>query len=93
MKTVFGALYKRDSSVLATLSNPRLFELNQRRHIIVHRLGIVDEEYIRRSKDNLQVGSQLLVKASDLSRYLDAVRDAGISLLEAGFVALKEVDA
>jgi len=93
MRTVFAALFNGESTVLSALGNNRLYELNQRRHLIVHRLGIIDDEYIIRTNADLEVGSPLIIKTSDIARYIDCVRDAGIALLQAASSALEDKEA
>ena len=46
--------------------------LTNRRHLLIHNNGIVDDLYIRKSGDNsYEVGQRIIVKNSDLSSLLD----------------------
>lgn len=50
--------------------------LNQRRHLFVHRRGIVDQEYLSNTGDSLPLGQKLRINALDLEESLRSVRDA-----------------
>lgn len=52
------------------LAAPSAWRLNQNRHLIVHRRGIVDEEYIRKTGAKLRVGDQLLVSPEEFEELL-----------------------
>ena len=46
----------------------------QKRHILVHNEGIVDDKYIKRSGDSTyQVGQRIVVAASDIRRLVDLI--------------------
>lgn len=81
IKRVFFAIFPDDKSLRENLNQDSLRLLNQRRHIIVHRRGLVDEEYCKKSGEDLKVGSKLRVSLEDLREYLTTARDAGIELL------------
>lgn len=91
MKTVFSALFPANLKLRDSLSMRELFVLNQRRHLIVHRRGIVDAEYAKLTKDETPVGTELRITPSELEHYLELVRDTGIEImLAANSVILPE---
>lgn len=60
-----------DSSCLREkLASPTAWRLNQNRHLIVHRRGIVDEEYLRKTGAKLSVGDQLIVSPIEFEELL-----------------------
>ncbi len=71
------------------LADPSAWRLNQNRHLIVHRRGIVDEEYIRKTGAKLRVGDQLLVSPKEFEELLRHAAAIGVEFL-AGLVLLVE---
>ena len=60
-----------DSSCLREkLSAPTAWLLNQNRHLIVHRRGIVDDEYLLKTGAKLNVGDQLVVPPAEFEELL-----------------------
>ena len=47
MKAVFGALFPTATVLKGSLDDANLRLLSERRHVIVHRRGVVDESYIK----------------------------------------------
>jgi hypothetical protein len=83
MKTVFGKLFPKSSELREALASRELWLLNCRRHLIVHRRGVVDDQYLRRSGDTLEPGSRLEVSLDDVRAAIIAVRDVALALLPA----------
>lgn len=82
MKACFTALFPEELTLRACLSDHQLWLLGQRRHLIVHRRGIVDNKYLESSGEKLVLGSQISVSPSDVERGLDIVCSAGIELMK-----------
>jgi hypothetical protein len=82
IKSVLKALVG-DPELIDALGSPELWLLNQRRHLIVHRRGIVDAEYVAKTGDALPIGSQLEITPDNLRGYLSVVRDTGVLGLQA----------
>jgi hypothetical protein len=83
MKTVFGKLFTKRSELREALASHELWLLNCKRHLIVHRRGVVDDQYLRRSGDTLEPGSRLEVSLNDVRAAIIAVRDVAVALLPA----------
>jgi hypothetical protein len=81
MKTVIRVLLPKADKLKQLLEQKDLWILNQRRHLIVHRRGTVDRDYIDRTGDALDVGAQLMISPSDLEHYLTLVVEIGVELL------------
>ncbi len=77
-----------DSSCLREkLASPTAWRLNQNRHLIVHRRGIVDEEYLRKTGAKLSVGDQLIVSPTEFEELLLHALSIGSEFL-AGLASL-----
>lgn len=71
-----------DSSPLREkLAAPSAWRLNQNRHLIVHRRGIVDEEYLRKTGAKLSVGDQLIVSPNEFEELLRHALSIGSEFL------------
>lgn len=54
----------------------------QRRHILEHNNGIIDERYLEKSKDmSYKVGQRVIIKENDVIKLLDFVKKLGKGLL------------
>ena len=65
------------------MRSPDLWMLNQRRHLIVHRRGIVDEAYLGKTSDSAPLGLPLQPTSKELESYITAVERASIELISA----------
>lgn len=65
------------------LRNPKLWLLQQRRHLIVHRRGVVDKQYLEKTGEKLNVGEQLLPTPAEIEEYFKDACDAAIALIKA----------
>ncbi len=90
MKVVFATLFPNAISLRNALCSRDLWLLNCRRNLIVHRRGIVDKSYMRKSGEEVVEGSQLLVGLDDVRSPLTAVRDVALELLPAASERLSE---
>ena len=65
----------------AFLKDLELWELYNRRHLIVHRLGIVDEKYVKETGSKLPIGSEIMVTPLELEDNFDTAVVTAMSIL------------
>jgi len=58
-----------------------LWKLNQRRHLIVHRSGIVDKLYNESTNDIFKLGREINMKPHEIKEQLEIVKTIGIKIL------------
>ena len=63
------------------LKDLELWELYNRRHLIVHRRGIVDEKFAKETGFKLAVGTEVVVTPLDLENYFDTAVVTAMSIL------------
>jgi hypothetical protein len=83
MRDAYDVLAPGNKAVQTALREDDLWKLNQRRHLIVHRRGVVDAAYLARTGEVLPIGSHLCISPQELARYIELVRGAGCSMLSA----------
>lgn len=83
IKNIFEVIYPNNKKINKKLSSPHIWELNQRRHCIVHNLGIIDDDFVTNTKSKAQVGTKLVVTPADLENQLFVIRDTATELLSA----------
>ncbi len=83
IKTAYGALFRKNDVLRQAFSDKGLWILSQRRHLIVHRCGIVDESYLKKTGENDELGKELVVSPAAVAAALTCVRTAGTVLIEA----------
>jgi len=81
-----------DSELREKLSLPSIWRLNQNRHLIVHRRGIVDEEYLRNTGSHLSLGEQLYISPKEFEDQVLHVLGIGNAFLN-GLLVLAVSDA
>jgi hypothetical protein len=89
LKACFSALFPQDEELRKRMSEADLWKLFQRRNLIVHRRGLVDERYVEATGESLPIGTQLSVRSSDLERAFEVVCSVGERLIVAANDALK----
>ena len=82
IRTAYEAAFGRSSELNKLLSVPELSHLEATRHLVVHRAGLVDEEYIRRTGDSVAIGAQLPLAGARVSELANAAVTAGARLLQ-----------
>ena len=83
IKAVLSVLFPDDSSLREQFSNTDLWVLSQRRHLIVHKRGVVDEEYLEKTPDRVPLFSRLNVDSFIIDKSLSVVCKAAIALIDA----------
>lgn len=76
-------LFLNDKDLHPQLQSHLLANLSTRRHLLMHRAGIIDQEYLASTGETLPVGASLLVTPHDVRCGLQAVAEAGASLARA----------
>jgi hypothetical protein len=84
IKVVFLALFGSNPTLRTCIEDRRLWNIAQRRHLIVHRRAIVDADFLKSTNEQLQLGSKLRVSPHDLEDSLGAIRDVGAAILSIG---------
>lgn len=77
IRDAYGALFPNAIEVNRRLADPLLWLLFQKRNLIVHRRGIVDQHYLEKTGDGLSLGASMWVAPSDVECVLKAVISAG----------------
>lgn len=81
IKVVFKALSPNDTSLSAALDDRQLWTVCQRRHLIVHRRGIVDQQYLTATGDDRSVGESLDIVLNDIQDAMKVTIHAGTEIL------------
>jgi hypothetical protein len=80
MKAVFGAVLPNRKAINRALSIRELWLLFQRRHLIVHRRGIVDSSYLSSTGDKVALGSVIHISPDVLETYINVVIEAATAI-------------
>ncbi|MBA4754146.1 MAG: hypothetical protein EPO45_05465 [Sphingobium sp.] len=78
VRAILGAFFN-DEDIRNGLGEV-IWMLNQRRHLFVHRRGIVDAEYISRTGDSVALGERLPLRSDDVASYISAVQTAVVAI-------------
>jgi hypothetical protein len=81
IRATFQALFPTASTLHEALGDKRLWDLSQKRHLIVHRRGVVDREYLEATGTALSLGDDLWVTPDEVEAYIEATQTAGRELL------------
>jgi len=80
IRAVMTAIFS-SASVAEVLNNDSLWHLNQDRHLIVHRRGVVDSRYIQATGTIFQVGESVTVSPRRLEEYFRSVIKCATTIL------------
>ncbi len=80
IKVVFGVLFPGNTEVTQVLAQRDLWSLYQRRHLIVHRRGVVDQAYLDSTGEALALGTRLVISPQGFETALNVVASAGTAV-------------
>jgi hypothetical protein len=86
-REIYSALLKNDT-LSRSLKSQTLWTLFQKRHLSVHRRGVVDTQYIAKTPNAPALGSLLIVTTSEIESYAVEVRNTGLQLIHAALAVL-----
>ena len=69
--------------VVDKLDDVGLWKLYKTRNVIVHRAGIVDEQFRRDTGSTIPVGERITIKPVDLHQFMNLVGTVGVSIASA----------
>jgi hypothetical protein len=81
IQRAYKVFIPNDEFIEKVLAQPELGELEATRHVIVHRAGRVDEEFLRRTNSSLPVGTVLTFNNEQSARFSYVSSQAGTGLL------------
>jgi hypothetical protein len=81
IKTISVSLFPQAESLRLALDEKSLWLLYQRRHLFVHRRGIIDRKYLEGTSDEGEEGARLNVTPNQFEGHFDSVLKAGVALL------------
>lgn len=82
IRDAYGALFPAATELRKELGDRRLRILCQKRNLIVHRRGIVDQQYLSCTGDTLPIGADLWVSPHEVEDLLDAALQIGTELIK-----------
>ena len=70
---------------------PFITKMVQRRHILIHNGGVVDDEYLRLSGDTqARLGERNRVSSNEAKHFVEVVAEMGLNLLDGVELGLEE---
>jgi hypothetical protein len=88
IREIYSALFPDAVDLQKKLADRRLWMLHQKRNTIVHKRGVVDQQYLSSTGDNRAIGSILVVEPKEIELLLDAVLGVGTELTRQVALAL-----
>ncbi|PIF90736.1 hypothetical protein CLU86_1625 [Acidovorax sp. 62] len=82
IRDAYGALFPVATNLGEKLRDARLWTLCQKRNLIVHRRGIVDQQYLNSTGDTLPIGTDLWVSPHEVEDLLEAALQIGTELIK-----------
>jgi hypothetical protein len=82
IRDVFSVIFSNSPELLRKMADQALWILWQRRHLIVHKRGIIDKTYLSKTGDSQSEGTMLKVGSDYVKSALHTVLDTGAELLK-----------
>lgn len=83
IRDAYGALFPTAIELGRKLADRRLWDLCQKRNLLVHRRGIVDQQYHVNTGDTLPLGADLWIPPSEVEDLLEAGLHIGTEIISA----------
>lgn len=80
IKAVFAVLFPGKTQLTQALAQRDLWTLYQRRHLIVHRRGVIDQLYLGATGETLAIGTRLVVSPGAFETALGVVVSTGTAV-------------
>jgi hypothetical protein len=93
IKAVYEALFPNDSKLRSALSETDLRVLSQRRNLVVHRRGLIDETYIKAVNCAQKHGEKIRVAPDELENHIEKASHAASWVLVASANILSSPNA
>ena len=69
--------------IIAQSEIPFIRKMVQRRHILIHNLGVVDQDYLELSGDtHVRLDERIEIRSNETKRFLENVKAMGLNLLD-----------
>lgn len=81
IRDAYGALFPAATELGRKLKDRRLWDLCQKRNLLVHRRGIVDQKYLANTGDTLPLGADLWIHPSEVEDLLEAGLQIGTEII------------
>ena len=82
IKSVYSVLFPSAPDLTESLGQPNLWLLYQRRHLFVHRRGIIDQTYLNNTGEPASLGSTLVVTPDEFEEQFNVVLKTGEALFQ-----------
>jgi len=81
IRDAYGALFPKATELGRKLADTRLWILCQKRNLIVHRRGIIDQQYLANTSDTLPLGTNLWISPSEVEDLLEVGLHIGTEII------------
>jgi hypothetical protein len=81
IRAAYAAMFPGATELRKHLLDDRLWQLSQKRHLIVHRRGIVDDAYLQATGASLRLGETLWITPSEVEESIEIALALGTELL------------
>lgn len=82
IRDAYGALFPSATELGESLADRRLWHLCQMRNLIVHRRGIVDQQYLTSTGDSLSIGADLWISPDEVEELLGVALQFGTEVVK-----------
>jgi len=83
IKAIFEALFETNDNLRSALNCSELRMLSQKRHLIVHRRGIIDNQYLKFNNSEQKLGEKLLLAPNHLITHMNGAIKAAAEIMGA----------
>lgn len=81
IREAYGALFPSADEMRKKLADRRLWNLNHKRNLIVHKRGVVDQQYLQATGETRAIGEDIWVAPNDVEEILEVTLAIGTEIV------------
>lgn len=81
IREAYGALFPSADEMRKKLADRRLWNLNHKRNLIVHKRGVVDQQYLQATGETRAIGEDIWVTPNEVEEVLEVTLAIGAEIV------------
>ncbi|MCJ7691742.1 MAG: hypothetical protein MUO60_20895 [Clostridiaceae bacterium] len=88
IREIYKMLFPLNTTLVNNINNKLLWKINQQRHLLVHKKGIVDKKYSESTDDKTPIGEEIIITPESVKQYLEIIKSTGYEIVNSALYHL-----